>query len=142
MDWLLIEEDILYKEEVTYSDSYVLRGVFYEAKESVTYKPFFCTDEPYRQGEESMMLPAGSSAEDARVIYTKESLMTYDDVNDITIADKVYLSNPEYGKNKPQRYIVMNKEDWAVNSGFKLIKTDTADCYLIMKEEKVVDNGT
>lgn len=141
MSWLLIEEDVLYKEEVTYSDAYTLNGVYYEEKTSISYLPFYCTDEPYRSGEEAMMLPEGSSSDDARVIYTDTKLLTYDDTGDVSIADKVYLKDPSTERNPPQRYVVMEKEEWKVNSGFQLIQTTNANCYLIIKEEKVIDNG-
>lgn len=141
MSWELIEEDTLYKEEITYTDPYTLRGVYYAGEESIEYKTILGTVEPYRDGEEAMVLPSGTSASDARVLYSSEPLLTYDDAADISIADKVYLTNPEVGKTTPQRFVVMNKENWTTNSGFTLIDTDDAITYLLIKEEKAISNG-
>lgn len=143
MDWALIEEDAFYKEETTVTDSYYKRGVYYEGDTIISYKTIYGTGEPYQDGTESIMLPSGASSTDAMILYSSEALLTYDDVGqDISLADKLYLKNPEVGKNKPQRYVVMNKEDWGTNSGFVLIQDDASVMYLVVKEEKVVKNGS
>lgn len=141
MTWELIQEDTFYKEEVTYKDSYFQRGVFYESVEEAINVPFLGTDEPYKDGQESMMLASGMMSTDARILHTSEELLTYDATGDITTADKVYLKDPDVSRNKPQRYVVMKKEDWYVNSGFELIGTDHANIYLLVKEEKVVGDA-
>lgn len=142
MTFSLIVEDTFYKEESTVTDAYTLRGVYYEGETSITYKSISGTIEPYSKGEESMLLPAGSSSSDAKVLYTSEYLQTYDDTGDVSLADRVYLSDPEVSGNKPQPYRVMNKEDWSTNSGFVLISTDDAVEYLLVKEERAVNNGS
>lgn len=136
--WNLIEEDILYKQEVTYKDSYWFQGVYHNGEENTSYKSIYGTYEPYLSGEDALVLPAGTRSSDARTLYTSESLLTYEDSAEVTLADKVFLKNPDASRNKPQRYVVMAREDWAVNSGFALIDTDQANCYLLVKEEKVV----
>lgn len=142
MAWELIQEDPFYKEEVTWTDSYWLRGVYYEPQESLSYKTIYGTDEPYKDGQEALMLPSGSSSTDARILHTSEILLTYDSTGDITTADTVYLKDPQTTRNKPQKYVVMAKEDWYVNSGFTLISENDANIYLLVKSEKVVDNGS
>ena len=141
MNWSLIEEDILYKEETTYTDPYTLRGVYYEGEETLSYKPIEGTHEPFREGESGLVLPAGTSASDAKMLYSSEQLLGYEDSGQIGLADKVFLSDPETGKTKPQRYVVMTRELWPTNSGFKLITTDNANAYMLIKEEKAVPNG-
>ena len=141
MTWELIQEDPFYKEEKTFKDAYWYKGVYYESTEDTTYKTIYGTDEPYKDGEESTILPAGVSSLDARMLHTSENLLPYSDVDEVSIADKIYLKDPTTSRNKLQRYVVMNKEDWYVNSGFTLIGTDEANVYLLVKEEKVVSNG-
>ena len=139
--FVLIEQDVLYKEEITYEDSYWQRGVFIQGGEEVSYKPIEGTHEPFREGESGLVLPAGTSASDAKMLYSSEQLLGYEDSGQIGLADKVFLSDPETGKTKPQRYVVMTRELWPTNSGFKLITTDNANAYMLIKEEKVVTNG-
>ena len=142
MSWSLIEEDVLYKEEIIIKDSYWLRGVFYQSSEETTYKSILGTYEPYRSdGEEAMVLPSGTSASDARMLYSSEQLLGYEDSGDVSLADKVFLSNPESGKTMPQRYVVMQRELWPQNSGFSLISQDDSNAYLLIKEEKAISNG-
>ena len=142
MAFSLIVEDTFYKLETTYTDEYYSSGVFYEGKLTVDYKTISGTLEPYRDGQEAVVLPSGTSSSDARILYSSEFLETYDDTGDITRADKIYLSNPDVSRNKPQGYIVMGKEDWSTNSGFTLISTGDAVTYLLVKEEKALDNGS
>lgn len=138
MTWELIQEDPFYKEEKTFKDAYWSKGVYYESTEDVTYKVIYGTDEPYKDGEESSPLPSGIASSDARILHTSEILLPYSDVDEVSIADKVYLKDPTTSRFKQQRYVVMNKEDWYVNSGFELIGTDEANVYLLVREEKVV----
>ncbi len=138
MAFSLIQEDVFYKEETTYSDPYTLRGVYHDGEETTTYKIFTGTDEPYDE-ESILVLPAGTSPRDARTLYSSEPLLTYDDTNDTTLADVVYLTDPEVGKYKPKRYIVMDKEHWKTNASFSLLQGEEATSYLLIKEEKVID---
>ncbi len=138
MAFSLIQEDTFYKEEVTYTDSYTLRGVYYESESATTYKTFTGTDEPYDE-ESILVLPAGTSARDARILFTSESLLDYDLTGDVSLADVVYLTDPEVGKYKPKRYIVMDKDHWKTNASFSLLQGEEATSYLLIKEEKVID---
>ena len=138
----LITQDQLFKEEIIIKDSFWQRGVFYQSSEEITYKNILGTYEPYRSdGEEGMVLPAGTSSSDARMLYSSEQLLGYEDSGDVSLADKVFLSNPEAGKTKPQRYVVMQRELWPQNSGFSLISQDDSNAYLLIKEEKAIANG-
>lgn len=139
MAFQLIIEDTLYLEKVEYTEPYILRGVYVAGGETITYESFSGSLDPYRDGQESLMLPAGTSSSDARILYSSTSLLTYDDTGEASIADKVYLSDPQAGKKKAQRYVVMNKEDWTTNGSFQLISTDDAITYLLVREEKVLD---
>lgn len=141
MTWELLHEDPFYKEETTWVDAYWLRGVYYESQETSTYKTIYGTDEPYKDGQEAVMLPSGTSSSDARILHSSEILLTYDSTGDLSTADVVYLKDPETTRNKPQGYVVMAKEDWHVNEGFTLIGNDQANIYLLVKKEKVVNNG-
>ena len=142
MTFALITEDQLYKEEIIVKDSYWYKGVYYESSEDIVYKSIYGTLEPFtRESNEAIVLPAGTSSSDAMYFYSSENLLTYDDGNDVSLADKVFLSNPESGKTMPQRYVVMQRELWPQNSGFSLISQDDSNAYLLIKEEKAIANG-
>jgi len=136
----LITQDQLFKEEIIIKDSFWQRGVYYESSEETTFKAIYGTVEPYTS-DESMVLPAGTSSSDAMFLYSSEQLLTYSDSGTVSLADKVYLTNPDSGKNKPQIYVVMERELWPENSGFALISTNDSNAYLLIKEEKAIANG-
>ena len=142
MSFSLIVEDTFYKRETTFTDSYVLDGVYHQGEETVDYKSISGTLEPYRDGEEAVVLPAGVSSSDSRILYSSEPLQTYDDTGEVGLADIVYIKNPDVSRSKPQGYVVMGKEDWSTNSGFTLISTDDAVTYLLVKKEKALDHGS
>jgi hypothetical protein len=139
MTFSLIQESALYKEETTYTDSYILRGVHYDGTETTTYPVITGTHEPQDDGEESLPLPSGVASSDARMLYTDEQLLTHSDTGDLSLADRIFFKDPEAGRVMPQRYVVMAKEDWGDDAnGFTLIGIGEANSYLLVKEEKVV----
>jgi len=138
----LITQDQLFKEEIIVKDSYWLRGVYYNSSEETTYKSIYGTVEPFiSDPDQAMVLPAGTSSSDARLFYSSENLLGFSDTGDISLADKVFLTNPDTGKSKAQRYVVMERELWPQNSGFSLISQDDSNAYLLIKEEKAIANG-
>lgn len=136
MSFELIQDDVIYKEEISYTEPYWLRGVYYEGSETVTYPTFGGTLEPYKDGETSLQTPSGTMSSDAKILYTDEPLQVYRDFDaDSGLADKVYLRDPETGKHKPQAYVVYDREDNTINASFSLL--DTATSYIIVREGKL-----
>ncbi|AUR92152.1 head-closure protein [Vibrio phage 1.170.O._10N.261.52.C3] len=120
MSFQLIKEFTFYKEvDSTPSGGSWVNGVWVEDTEgNTTYAPFPGTEEPYLQGESSLILPEGVDSSRAKTLFTKEPLKTHSSVG-ATLADKIYLVNPEENPNA-EVYVVRDVQDWRVNSGFEL----------------------
>jgi hypothetical protein len=131
----LIQEDTLYKEVKTYTDGYYKRGVYYDGEETITYPTFEGLAEPMGDGSENLALPQGVSSTDTIMVYTSEELNTSEDNgNDATLADVIYINDPETRKGS-QKYVVWRDAAWSANASFTLI--DSAHDYVCIKEGKL-----
>lgn len=121
MGFNLIKEYTFYKEvDSTPSGGSWVNGVWVTDTEgTIGTIPFTGTEEPYRQGDTSLILPEGVDSNRAMILFTSEPLKTHSSVG-ATLADKIYLVNPEENPDA-EVYVVRDVEDWRVNSGFELL---------------------
>ena len=136
MAFELLNARLIYKEEVSYTEPYWRRGVFYEGGETITYTNIEGFVEPHGSGESAVVLPAGVSSSDAKVLYTESQLQSYLDFDgDASMADRIYLTDPRVGKDMKHTYVVYEKEDWQVPEGFTLL--NSTGSYILIREGKL-----
>lgn len=131
----LLKDDVLYKEEITYTDGYYKRGVYYDGEEVITYPTFEGLAEPMGRGSEHIALPQGVTSHDTVIVYTDTFLKTVEDNgNDATLADSIYLKDPTT-RSTPQKYVVWRDATWSANTSFTLVPS--AHDYVCIKEGKI-----
>lgn len=132
MSFQLIQPDTFYKlVEVTGESGQWVNGIWVpDSTPTPTYEPFTGTEEPFQQGETSLVLPEGVTSDKAIVLYSETKLNTFSSVNP-SLADTIYLEDPSVNPST-QAYIVRDVEDWRVNTGFKLFVSQWV--YLCVRE--------
>ena len=135
-EWTLMgNRQTVYKEVISKTPDWWDRSILKKGEETITYLPIVCNHEPFER-EEAELTPSGVGSTDSRWLYTEEVLDTYLDFDsDSSLASKVYLTNPEEGRKKPQAYVVYGKESWDATSGFEFISTGYD--YIIIREGKL-----
>ncbi len=132
---LLGDRQIAYKEVITKTPDWLDNGILKKGEEVITYESFECNHEPF-EAEEAELTPSGVSSRDSRWLFTPELLKTYRDFeSDSGLADRIYLSNPEEGRRKPQAYTIYDKESWETTGSFTLV--DSGYDYIIIREGKL-----
>ena len=99
------------------------------------YTTFKGWDEPF-SGRDAEILPSGVSSSDSKWLYTEEVLRVHEGFETSSHkSDRIYLTNPEEGRVKPQAYVIAKAEDWDANSNFTLL--GTSKDYVITREERL-----
>jgi hypothetical protein len=120
MSFQLLKEDTVYKQTISTTGGSWVSGVWYAGGETINHVGFDAIWEPFNSGQESLNLPQGVSNEDAVTIFTAETLVTNQSLdNDSALGDIVYLDDPNLSTS--HAYQIWEKEDWRQNQGFTLV---------------------
>lgn len=135
-NFTMLQGQSVFKEVVTATDPYWDNGVYYEGDKVTTYQSLSdCFVEPM-DAEESEYLPSGISLKDSRWLLCDHNLNTYRENNDdASLADTIYLSNPETGRKKVA-YKVFDKEEWLEDDGMELLDSSSYN-FILVKEGKL-----
>lgn len=137
MAFELLKGGSVWLKQSTKLPDYWENGVYHEGDETVSYKELkACFVEPMTP-EEAELSMSGVSSSEMQWLLTDETLKTYRDFEtDSSLADVVYLSNPETGRVKPQAWVVYEIQIFENYDDFELIEASGHD-YVIVKEGKL-----
>lgn len=136
MAFELLDGNVVYKEVKTKLPDYWENNVYKEGETTISYEPIRNTFVEPMDTEEAALLPSGVSSTDSVWLLTDTELRTYTDFEtDSGLADRIYLTNPEEGRYKPQPYVVHSVAPWSVYNDMQLIN-DSFD-YILVREGKL-----
>lgn len=133
-EYSLLQPVTIYKEVVKHTGGYWSGGTYIEGTPTTTYENVTCFWES-DDGKNTEVLPEGVRSSDVVWIDTDEDLKTAsDNGEDSTLADTVYLHNPETDSSA-RPYRIMGKWDDNGAKGFELL-TSFRYSYLAVRERK------